>query len=253
MVKETALYEALGVSPDASESDLKKAYRKLALKYHPDKNPDAGDKFKEISHAYEVLSDSQKREVYDRFGEAGLSGEGGMGGGGVSPEDLFAQLFGGGGGGFFGGGGPGGSSRHSGPRKGKDVGHGLKVTLEDLYKGKTSKLALQRNIICKKCDGKGGKAGAVKSCSTCNGQGVRLTIRQMGPMIQQVQQTCPDCRGEGEIINQKDRCKDCLGKKVISERKVLEVHVDKGMKGGQRITFTGEADQAPGTLPGDVV
>ncbi|RKP06964.1 DnaJ subfamily A member 2 [Thamnocephalis sphaerospora] len=244
MVKETKFYDQLGVSPDASETELKKAYRKLALKYHPDKNPDAGDKFKEISHAYEVLSDAQRRDVYDRFGEAGLSGDGGMGGGmGMSAEDLFSQIFG------------GGMPRRqpSGPRRGKDMMHQLRVSLEDLFKGKTSKLALQKHVICKGCDGKGGKEGAVRTCNACNGQGVRVTIRQMGPMVQQFQSTCDECRGEGEIINQKDKCKVCSGRKVVQERKVLEVHIDKGMRAGQRIEFKGEADQAPGIIPGDVV
>ncbi|KNC95820.1 chaperone DnaJ [Spizellomyces punctatus DAOM BR117] len=247
MVKDTKYYDLLEVAPGASESELKKAYRKLALKYHPDKNPDAGDKFKDISHAYEVLSDPQKREVYDRYGEEGLQGEGA--GGGMSPEDLFSHLFGGGG--FFGGG--GGRSRPSGPRKGKDMAHALKVSLEDLYKGKVSKLALQKQVICQKCDGKGGKEGAVRQCTTCAGRGVKIIMRQIGPMIQQMQQTCPDCQGEGEVINAKDRCKGCNGKKVIAERKILEVYIDKGMQDGQKITFTGEGDQAPGIIPGDVI
>lgn len=134
----------------------------------------------------------------------------------MSPEDLFSHLFGGGG--FFGGG--GGRSRNSGPRKGKDMAHALKVSLEDLYKGKVSKLALQKQVICAKCDGKGGKEGAVKTCTTCNGRGVKIIMRQIGPMIQQMQQTCPDCNGEGEMIREKDRCKGCSGKKVIAERKV---------------------------------
>jgi len=141
----------------------------------------------------------------------------------------------------------------SGPRRGKDVGHPLKVSLEDLYKGKTSKLALQKQVLCGKCDGKGGKEGAVKTCRTCNGQGVKVTTRQLGPMIQQYQSTCGDCNGEGESINEKDKCNTCRGKKVINERKVLEVFIDKGMKDGQKITFTGEGDQAPGIIPGDVV
>jgi DnaJ homolog subfamily A member 2 len=134
MVKETKFYDILGVSPSASESELKKAYYKLAKTYHPDKNPDAGDKFKEISHAYEILSDSQKREVYDRYGEKGLSNGGGDGGmGGMDANDLFASMFGGS---PFGGG--GGGRRSQGPRKGKDVGHQLGVSLEDLFKGKVN-------------------------------------------------------------------------------------------------------------------
>ncbi|KAJ8294232.1 DnaJ subfamily A member 2 [Rhodotorula toruloides] len=247
MVRDDRLYKLLGVKPDASDNDLKKAYRKLALKLHPDKNPDAGDEFKEVSHAYEVLSDPEKRRLYDQFGEEGLNGGGGMGG--MDPQDLFSQLFGGGGG-FFGGGGRG---RPSGPRKGKDLVHRIKVSLEDLYKGKTSKLALQKHVICAKCKGKGGKEGAVKTCQSCKGQGVKIVLRQLGPMVQQIQQPCNDCNGEGEIINAKDRCKDCNGKKVINERKVLEVFIDRGMKDGQTITFAGEADQAPGIEPGDVI
>lgn len=191
------------------------------------------------------------RARYDQFGEEGLEGGGGMGGMGMDPQDLFSQLFGGGGGGgFFGG---GGRQRPSGPRKGKDLVHRVKVSLEDLYKGKTTKLALQKHVLCGKCGGKGGKEGAVKTCQGCNGQGIKVILRQMGPMVQQMQQTCPDCNGEGEIINAKDRCKGCNGKKVTNERKVLEVNIDKGMKDGQHVTFTGEADQAPNTIPGDVV
>ncbi|KAG1142193.1 hypothetical protein G6F37_002285 [Rhizopus arrhizus] len=247
MVAETKYYDILGVSPSASESELKKAYRKLALKYHPDKNPDAGDQFKEISHAYEILSDPEKREVYDQYGEEGLNGQGGMGG--MNAEDLFSQLFGGGGG-FFGGGGRRGPQ---GPRRGKDMMHQLKVNLEDLYLGKTSKLALQKNTLCSKCDGKGGKEGAVQSCRGCNGQGIRIMMRQMGPMIQQVQQACPECRGTGEVISEKDRCTQCLGKKIVSDRKILEVRIERGMRDGQKITFSGEGDQAPGVIPGDII
>ncbi|ETW85583.1 hypothetical protein HETIRDRAFT_407567 [Heterobasidion irregulare TC 32-1] len=245
MVKETKFYDLLDVSPDASEADLKKAYRKKALRLHPDKGGDP-DMFKEVTHAYEILSDSQKRSIYDARGEAGLSESGGAGG--MDPQDLFSQLFGGGG--FFGGGGP---SRNSGPRRSKDLIHRVHVSLEDLYKGKTTKLALTRNIICAKCDGKGGKEGAVRSCNTCQGRGVKITLRQMGPMIQQLQQPCDECSGTGEIINHKDKCKTCNARKVISEKKMLEVHIDKGMKGGQTITFHGESDQAPGVSPGDVI
>ena len=163
------------------------------------------------------------------------------------PQDLFSQLFGGG---FFGGGGP---TRSQGPRKTKDLVHRVHVTLEDLYKGKTTKLALTRNVICSKCSGKGGKEGAVRQCTSCSGRGIKVTLRQMGPMIQQLQQPCDECSGTGEIINHKDKCKTCNGRKVVSEKKMLEVHIDKGMRGGQTITFRGESDQAPGVTPGDVI
>ncbi|KAJ3726311.1 hypothetical protein EV361DRAFT_896069 [Lentinula raphanica] len=244
MVVETKYYDLLEVDPNASESDLKKAYRKKALRAHPDKGGDA-EVFKEITHAYEVLSDPQKRRMYDEGGEAGLNDAGGMGG--MDPQDLFSQLFGGGG--FFGGGGPSRSTA----RKTKDLVHRVHVTLEDLYKGKTTKLALTRNVICSKCKGKGGKEGATKTCTGCNGRGIRVTLRQMGPMIQQIQSGCDECGGTGETIAAKDRCTQCKGKKVLPEKKFLEVHIDKGMKGGQTVQFRGESDQSPGAETGDVV
>lgn len=173
-----------------------------------------------------------------------------MPGGGMAAEDLFAQFFGGGGafGGMFGGGG----MRDTGPKKARAIHHVHKVTLEDIYKGKVSKLALQKSILCPACDGRGGKEGAVKTCDGCNGQGVRIMMRQMGPMVQRFQQVCPDCNGEGEKIDNKHRCKRCLGKKTVVDRKVLHVHVDRGVQDGHKIDFKGEGDQMPGVLAGDV-
>ncbi|KAF2218081.1 hypothetical protein CERZMDRAFT_64147 [Cercospora zeae-maydis SCOH1-5] len=252
MVRETKFYDVLGVSPDADESKLKTAYRKGALKHHPDKNahdPGAAEKFKEISHAYEVLSDPQKRQIYDQYGEEGLE-QGGGGAGGMAAEDLFAQFFGGGGGGF--GGMFGGGMRDQGPKKARTIHHVHKVSLEDIYRGKVSKLALQKSVICSKCDGRGGKEGAVKTCAGCNGQGMKTMMRQMGPMIQRFQTVCPDCNGEGEQIREKDKCKQCNGKKTVIERKVLHVHVDRGVQSGTKIDFRGEGDQMPGVQPGDV-
>lgn len=195
--------------------------------------------------------DEQKRAVYDRYGEEGLNGGGGAGGGmGMNAEDLFSSLFGGGGGGMFGGGGGGRQQQ----RRGKDVGHELRVTLEDLYKGKTSRLALSKTILCTACKGKGGREGVEpKPCQGCRGTGVKTTLRQMGPMIQQMQAPCNECSGEGEKIASADRCPQCNGKKVQSEKKVLEVNVEKGMKDEQHITFSGEGDQQPGIVPGDVI
>ena len=251
MVKETKFYDALGVSSDATDAQLKSAYRKSALKHHPDKNahdPAAAEKFKEISQAYETLSDSQKRSLYDQYGEEGLE-QGGMGAGGMGAEDLFAQFFGGAGGGF---GGMFGGARDTGPKKARTIHHSHKVSLEDIYRGKVSKLALQKSVICSKCDGRGGKEGAVKKCTGCNGQGMRMMMRQMGPMIQRFQTACPDCNGEGEILREKDKCKQCNGKKTIVERKVMQLHVDRGVQSGTKIDFRGEGDQVPGMQPGDV-
>ncbi|XP_026478027.1 dnaJ homolog subfamily A member 1-like isoform X2 [Ctenocephalides felis] len=245
MVKETTYYDVLGVKPGCTPEDLKKAYRKLALKYHPDKNPNEGERFKLISQAYEVLSDPAKKSIYDQGGEQALK-EGGTGGGGFSsPMDLFDMFFGGG---FSGG---RGGRRE---RRGKDVIHQLPVSLEELYKGAVRKLALQKSVICDKCEGRGGKKGAVEQCPTCRGTGMQVQIQQLGPgMIQQIQSVCSECRGSGERINPKDRCKQCQGRKTTRERKILEVHVDKGMTDGQKIVFAGEGDQEPELEPGDIV
>ncbi|XP_005928809.1 dnaJ homolog subfamily A member 1 [Haplochromis burtoni] len=239
MVHETGYYDLLGVEPNASQDEIKKAYRKLALKYHPDKNPNEGEKFKHISQAYEVLSDPKKRDLYDQGGEQAIK-EGGMGGGG-SPMDIFNMFFGGGG-------------RMQRERKGKNVVHQLSVSLEEMYNGSTRKLGLQKNVICEKCEGYGGKKGALEKCTNCKGRGVQVRVQQVGPgMIQQIQSMCPDCQGQGEKFNSKDRCRNCNGQKVERKKKILEVHIDKGMKDGQKITFHGEGDQEPGLEPGDVI
>lgn len=173
----------------------------------------------------------------------------------MNAEDLFSQFFGGGGGGF--GGGHfnmfGGGPQNHGPPKARTIHHVHKVSLEDIYRGKVSKLALQRSILCPKCEGRGGKEGSVKTCAGCNGQGMKTMMRQMGPMIQRFQVVCPDCNGEGEQIKDKDRCKACNGKKTTVERKVLHVHVDKGVRSGHKIEFKGEGDTTPKVEPGDVV
>lgn len=171
----------------------------------------------------------------------------------MAAEDLFAQFFGGGGafGGMFGGG--GGMRGEPAVKKARTISHVHKVSLEDIYKGKVSKLALQKSVICPKCHGIGGKEGSVKKCPGCDGRGMKTMMRQMGPMIQRFQTVCPDCQGEGEIIKEKDRCKQCVGKKTIVERKVLHVHVDRGVRSGTKIEFRGEGDQLPGAEPGDVV
>lgn len=242
MVKETKLYDALGLKPDANEDAIKKAYRKLALKYHPDKNtePTAQEKFKEISVAYEVLSDPKKRQTYDKFGESGLSGE---------PmderhmHDIYSDLFGGG-------------SRRAETTKPRPIQHQQPVTLEMLYCGKTIKLAITRSRLCTKCSGSGSRIkGQSAKCKECQGRGTRMLTRQLGPgFIQQMEVPCPTCHGKGSYLREEDKCELCRGAQTMKEKKVFEVTVEMGMKDGETITFTGEGDQNPDlSLSGDIV
>ncbi|KOC61879.1 DnaJ like protein subfamily A member 1 [Habropoda laboriosa] len=241
MVKETTFYDRLDVKPGCSQDDLKRAYRKLALKYHPDKNPNEGERFKQISQAYEVLSNPEKKRIYDQGGEQALKEGGGGGNIFSSPMDIFEMFFGG-----------RGARRRE--RRGQDVMHQLSVSLEELYKGTVRKLALQKNVICDKCDGIGGKKGSVEQCATCHGTGMQVQIQQLGPgMLQHLQTMCTECKGQGERINPRDRCKNCGGRKTIRDRKILEVHVDPGMVDGQRIVFNGEGDQEPDYEAGDII
>lgn len=239
-------YDTLGVSNTASQDELKKAYRKAAIKNHPDKGGDP-EKFKELAQAYEVLSDPEKREIYDQYGEDALKE--GMGGGGPShnPFDIFQQFFNPA---AFGG---GSSSRGRWQKQGEAVIHTMKVSLEDLYNGTTKKLSLSRNTLCPKCKGKGSKCGAYSRCYGCQGSGIKVTARQIGfGMIQQMQHVCPECRGSGEVITERDKCPHCKASKTVQEKKVLEVHVEKGMQHGQKIVFEGQADEAPDTVTGDI-
>ncbi|XP_019457496.1 PREDICTED: dnaJ protein homolog [Lupinus angustifolius] len=208
--------------------------------------------FKELAQAYEVLSDPEKREIYDQYGEDALKegmGGGGGGGGGHDPFDIFQSFFGGSP--FGSGGGSRGGRRQ---RRGEDVVHPLKVSLDDLYLGTSKNLSLSRNALCSKCTGKGSKSGASMKCAACQGTGMKVSIRHLGPsMIQQMQHPCNECKGTGETISEKDRCTQCQGEKVVQEKKVLQVIVEKGMQNGQKITFPGEADEAPDTITGDIV
>uniref|UniRef100_T1ITC8 Uncharacterized protein n=1 Tax=Strigamia maritima TaxID=126957 RepID=T1ITC8_STRMM len=241
MVKDTSYYDILTVKPTCTPDELKKAYRKLALKYHPDKNPNEGEKFKHISQAYEVLSNPEKRRIYDQGGKSAVNdGFSTSNGQFTSPMDMFDLFFGGGG------------TQKSRDHKSKNVTHQLNVSLDELYNGSLRKLAFQKNVICPKCAGKGGKT--ISKCHNCRGTGIKVNIMQVGlGLVQQIQSVCTECMGKGEKIKAKDRCKGCSGRKVVRERTILEIHVDKGMVDGQKIVFTGGGDEEPGLQPGDVI
>lgn len=241
-------YEVLGVSRDASADDLKKAYRKLAVKYHPDKNPDdktAEEKFKEVSEAYDVLSDEQKRAAYDRYGHAAFAGgmggpsAGGGGGGFHDPFDIFREVFGGGGGVFetFFGGGGGGQRRRGGPQRGSDLRYALEITLEEAAHGAEREIDFERLVGCKTCSGSGSASGSgKKTCRTCGGAGQVISSRGFF----QVQQTCPDCNGTGETIT--DPCKPCRGVGRVKERTRVRLRIPAGIEEGSRLRSQGNGD-----------
>jgi molecular chaperone DnaJ len=230
-------YEVLGVDRGTSEAEMKKAYRRLAMKYHPDRNPDnpdAEESFKEAKEAYEVLSNSQKRAAYDQFGHEGLSGAAGGGGGAGGFSDIFGDVFND----IFGGGGGRQNFR------GADLRYHLDLTLEEAVAGTTQKIRIPVNVECKTCDGSGAKKGTDPvTCTTCGGHGqVRI---QQG--FFSVQQTCPHCRGNGKMI--KDPCSDCHGEGLVQEHKTLSVKVPAGVDTGDRIRLTGEGEPGQGGAP----
>ncbi|MDO3383795.1 molecular chaperone DnaJ [Gilvimarinus algae] len=232
-------YDVLGVSKDASAQDLKKAYRRVAMKHHPDRNPgdkEAEDKFKEASEAYEVLADEQKRAAYDQFGHAGVDGSAGMGGGaGAGGFGNFSDIFGDVFGDIFGG--AGGRGRRGGPARGSDLRYTLDLSLEDAVRGAQVQIKVPTLVHCDTCDGSGAKPGSKPvSCSTCGGIGqVRM---QQG--FFSVQQTCPSCHGRGTIIS--DPCGSCHGQGRVEETKTLSVKVPPGVDTGDRIRLSGEGE-----------
>eukprot|EP01090_Pellita_catalonica_P018427 TRINITY_DN594_c0_g1_i1.p1 TRINITY_DN594_c0_g1~~TRINITY_DN594_c0_g1_i1.p1 ORF type:complete len:445 (-),score=86.14 TRINITY_DN594_c0_g1_i1:34-1284(-) len=243
-------YKLLGVAKTASDAEIKKAYRKGALKYHPDRNKDpaASDIFKKMSHAYDVLQDKEKRRIYDQYGEEGLQGNGG----GHSAEDIFSSFFGGGGSPFFGG----GRRQPSGPRRTTDILFKLPVPLSQFFTGKERKLKITRNVICDDCKGSGAKAGSKGeiTCEDCRGRGMVTETQQLRPgFISQSSRPCRQCGGQGKSIAKGDRCGGCKGYKVVEKPKVITVQIDKGMSPGEKIKFGGESHEAPGAIAGDLV
>ena len=236
-------YEVLGVGRDAGVRDIKKAYKKLAMKYHPDRtqgDKELENKFKEIQEAYEILTDDQKRAAYDQYGHAGVDpnrGGGGFGGGNADFGDIFGDVFGD----IFGGGGRGRQSR---ARQGADLRYNLELSLEEAVRGKDVEIRVPTLVECEKCDGSGAKRGtSPKTCPTCHGNG-QVQMRQG---FFAVQQTCPTCSGRGKIIS--DPCNSCRGQGRVEKTKTLSVKIPAGVDTGDRIRLAGEGEAGEAGAP----
>ncbi len=233
-------YEVLGVGRDASERDVKKAYKRLAMKFHPDKNPGdetATEKFKEVKLAYEILTDPQKRAAYDQYGHAAFEQGSGGGGGGADFSDIFGDVFGD----IFGGSRRGGQSR---VQRGADLRYNMELSLEDAVRGVTKEIEVPTYVSCDPCSGTGAKPGtSAQTCSTCHGQG-QVQMRQG---FFAVQQTCPTCHGQGKII--KDPCHSCHGQGRVKKTKTLSVKIPSGVDTGDRIRLTGEGEAGENGAP----
>jgi molecular chaperone DnaJ len=244
-------YEVLGLDKNASEDDIKKAYRKLAIKYHPDRNPgnkEAEEKFKEAAEAYDILHDSQKRQQYDQFG---FDAPGGFGGGGFGGENfnmddifsMFGDIFGGHSG-FGGFGGFGGGGRQHAQYRGSDLRIKVRLTLLEMSTGVTKKFKVHKDIVCSECQGTGAERGShAETCPTCQGQGVVIkTVRTMLGMMQ-TQTECPTCHGEGTVI--KNKCHKCGGTGVVKGDEVVEIKIPAGVADGMVVNIPGKGNAGP--------
>ena len=260
MAEKRDYYEVLGVQKNANADEIKKAYRKAAIKYHPDKNPgdkEAEEKFKEAAEAYDVLSNEEKRARYDKFGHAGMSGAGGAGGfgggfgGGFSMDDIFSQfgdIFGGHFGGF-------GGSRGGGRsvNRGSDIRVRIKLTLAEIAEGTTKKIKVNKDVVCDKCGGSGAKdSSSYSTCTTCNGTGYVVTVQNTFFGRMQSQSQCPNCQGEGKIITAK--CSHCHGEGCVRDSEVIEIKVPAGVGEGMALTVSGKGNAARrGGINGDLI
>ncbi len=256
MAQKRDYYEILGVSKNANEDEIKKAYRKLAIKFHPDKNPDdpsAEDKFKEAAEAYGVLSDAQKRQRYDQFGHAGVGGQGG-GQGGFNMEDIFSQfgdIFSDGSpfGDIFGRGGGGGRR----VRRGSDLRIKLKLNLQEVAEGVEKKVKVKRHVACGTCNGNGSKHGSsLKTCHTCNGTGQQRKVvnTMLGQMVSSA--TCSVCNGEGKIVS--ERCDTCAGEGRALQDDVISIKIPAGVAEGMQLSMSGKGNVPPrGGVAGDLL
>ncbi|KAF2753698.1 mitochondrial protein import protein MAS5 [Pseudovirgaria hyperparasitica] len=239
-------YKILGLDKDASDKEIRRAYRTLSKKYHPDKNPNdetAKDKFTTVAEAYECLSDAELRKIYDRYGHEGLAqhkqGGGGQRGG-HDPFDLFSRFFGGGG--HFG----------HGERRGQNMEVKVSLPLRDFYNGRDTQFSIEKQAICSKCEGSGSADGKVETCGVCGGRGMRIQRHQLAPgMFQQVQAVCDACGGKGQQI--KHKCSVCGGARVVRETETFELNLEPGMPDGVRLTYENEADESPDYVAGDLI
>ncbi len=251
-------YEVLGVDKNASPEELKKAYRKLALQYHPDRNPgdkEAEEKFKEAAEAYDVLSNPEKKARYDQFGMAGM--EGAYGQGGMNMNDIFSQfgsifgdLFGGGAFTGFSGGFGGGTQRRV--LRGSNLRIKVKLTLEEIDRGCEKKIKVNKFVPCKTCGGSGAKDGKTETCQHCHGTGVVTEVRRtiLGQM--QTQSACPHCGGEGRIV--KDKCRDCHGDGIVKSEEIITINIPAGVQDGMQLAMHGQGNAAPrGGIAGDLI
>ena len=253
-------YEVLGVSKSADAAELKKAYRKLAVQYHPDRNPDdktAEDKFKEAAEAYEVLSDPDKKAKYDRYGHAGVDGQGGFSGGGMTMDDIFSQfgdVFGDSGfGSFFGGGGGGAASGRQRGQKGTNLRIKVSLTLEEIAHGVHKKIKVKKEVACNTCNGSGAKdSSSVKSCNTCGGNGVVRQVRNTFLGQMQTTVTCPTCNGSGKIIS--SFCGGCKGSGTSHGEETIDIDIPAGVEAGMQLSMRtrGNAGQKGGPA-GDLI
>ena len=249
-------YEILGISKSANDDEIKKAYRKLAIKFHPDKNPDdkaAEEKFKEAAEAYEILSNPEKRQRYNQFGHAGMGGasQGGGGGhygGGMNMDDIFSQfgdIFGGGGGSRGGGGG-------RRVMRGSNLRVKVKLNLQEVAKGAEKKLKVNKFVSCGTCKGSGAKNGTFDTCKLCNGSGVQTRVQQTFLGAMQTQTTCSGCNGEGKTV--KDKCNTCHGDGIVRAEEVITINIPAGVAEGMQLSVGGKGNAAPrGGINGDLL
>jgi molecular chaperone DnaJ len=260
MAQKRDYYEVLGISRNATAEEIKKAYRKKAIEYHPDKNPgdkDAEEKFKEAAEAYEVLGDANKRARYDQFGHAGVGGAAGGGfGGGMSMDDIFSQfgdIFGGHFGGFGGFGGFGSQRAGRRTNRGSDLRVKVKVNLKEVLTGVEKKIKVKKYVSCSHCNGNGSENGnSTSTCSTCHGSGVvtRVTNTILGQM--QTTTTCPACNGEGKTITKK--CPHCNGEGIVSDEEIITIKIPAGVAEGMQLSMQGRGNAARrGGINGDLL